>query len=163
MSAKPELLADNPGTAGPRLLAPWPLLPAPLRSCVCPTQGPWHLIRSLQSCRQGILARESECMASLAGKTKRSGGLLAPWLSWGWQKYFKCGLVQRTLMLFLLMNGPTSAASQNLQKLSFVCGPDMPRESNCWNFCFIPTCSVEAFCHCCFGGVWGLCWSMQQL
>lgn len=87
-----------------------PLLLAPML-LVCPPQGPWHLIKCLWRLRQGLLARESEHVASLAGK---SNGLQALWSSKCWQD-FECCLGQRRLVLFL-MNGPTSAASQNLQK-----------------------------------------------
>lgn len=97
------------GTTGPGLLAPTGA--CPLCSCACPSQGSWHLIKCLWRLRQGLLARESEHVASLAGK---SNGLQALWSSKHWQD-FECCLDQRRLVLFL-MNGPTSAASQNLQK-----------------------------------------------
>lgn len=70
----------------------------------------------------GTPGKGERALGKFGRKMKRSEGLLALWLSRGWQKYFKCYLVQWMLMLFLLMDQLPA------RSLCSVGGSGMPRE-----------------------------------
>lgn len=133
------------GSTVPGRLVPSPLLPVLLHSCVCPPQGPWHLSGGQWRCRQELLAGKSERMASLARKRT---DWKAPWHcgSSGTGRSASMLSGPADAMVFLLMNGPPSAASQDRRKHTVCLWPSHAKGAGLSESgCFIPTCAAQVY------------------
>lgn len=149
------------GSTVPGRLVPSPLPPVLLHSCVCPPQGPWHLSGGQWRCRQELLAGKSECTASLARKrTDRK----APWLcgSSGTGRSTSMLSGPAEAMLFLLMNGPPSAASQDRWKCSLSMALPCRGSRTAGVWLFYPHLCCAGIFHCLwgYGDVGQLCYCM---